>query len=85
MDPLILPVRNVDSLYTVDEHMQLAYGGNKLDFLMLYMSTNLLQWPLKMQVEAIDSSANASILLVDQVAEALVGISCHDLRLNFNE
>ncbi|KAL3639565.1 hypothetical protein CASFOL_017472 [Castilleja foliolosa] len=110
MDPLILPVRNVDSLYTVNEesefwicaiivncignwwyhacsirdsHLVETGLGFECSICQQTYNNGLLRY--KMQVEVIESSANASILLVDQVAEALIGISCHDLRLKFDK
>ncbi|KAL3625903.1 hypothetical protein CASFOL_030432 [Castilleja foliolosa] len=110
MDPLILPVQKVDSLYTVNEESEFWICAIIANFIGNWwyhacstcdspmIETGLLfECPIcrclykdgllryKMQIEVIDKSANASILLFDQVAEAFVGISCHDLRFKFIE
>ncbi|KAL3640292.1 hypothetical protein CASFOL_015260 [Castilleja foliolosa] len=110
MDPLILPVLKVDSLFTVNEESEfwmcaiiVNVIGDWWYHACSICDSHMVQQGLvfecptcqqiyndgilryKLQLEVIDTSANASIVLYDQVAENLVGISCHDLRFQFFE
>ncbi|KAL3640089.1 Replication factor A protein 1 [Castilleja foliolosa] len=91
MDPAFQPMEKVDFLYTTDENLPFGYV-QLLQILSVEYDCHRCRrtydngaYRYNMQVEVLDSSANASIRCFDLEAQMLVGRPCDVVRANFLE